>query len=336
MELELPPYLIDPFAPITALSKWVGRVLTQWLPEHPLTAFLEYWIYDFVKMAILLVLTTTVLGFARRLVGVKWLRRSVGRSDWKGTVAGALLGVFTPVCSCSVTPLYASLLHAGASRQSAGAFLFAAPAVNEFAIVVVLLVLGWQGALLYLTLGLGAAMITGRYAHKFGLEPCALCNAPRMQVFAEGRRPLLRALVESAYEALTLLRRLSVALLVGAALAAVLVNYNLRPVEVMLQIGHAWWSPVAAVLLGLPLDVNAAVALPILLPLAEAGLPLGTLVALMMATTLASLPEAAVLRLLIGWKGLAKLGAWYFAYCTSVGLLLNAVMPTAVSDAVLP
>jgi len=322
---QLPPYLIDPFAPITAFSKWTGRVLTQWLPEHPFTAFLEYWIYDFVKVVLLLVLTTTVLGFVRRLVGVNWLRRSIGRSDWKGTVAGALLGVFTPVCSCSVTPLYAALLHAGASRQSAGAFLFAAPAVNEFAIVVVLIALGWQGALLYLALGLGAAMITGRYAHKFGLEPCEVCNTPLMQVFHDGRRAPLRMLIESARESVGLLRRLLVALLVGTALAAILVNYNLRPVEVMLQIGHAWWSPIVGVLLGLPLDVNAAVALPILLPLAEAGLPIGTLIALMMATTLASFPEAAVLKSLIGWKGVAKLGAWYFSYCAGTGLVLNLV-----------
>lgn len=322
---QIPPYLIDPFAPITAFSKWVGHVLTQWLPEHPITAFLEYWIYDFVKVALLLVLTTTLLGFVRRLVGVNWLRRSIGRSDWKGVSAGALLGVFTPVCSCSVTPLYASLVHAGASRQSAGAFLFAAPAVNEFAIVVVLIALGWQGALFYLALGLGAAIITGRYAHKFGLEPCEVCNTPLMQVFHDGRRAPLRMLIESARESAALLRRLLIALLVGTALAAILVNYNLRPVEVMLQIGNAWWSPIVGVLLGLPLDVNAAVALPILLPLAEAGLPIGTLIAVMMATTLASFPEAAVLKSLIGWKGLAKLGGWYFTYCTAIGLLLNLV-----------
>lgn len=81
----------------------------------------------------------------------------------------------------------------------------------------------------------------------------------------------------------------------------------------MLQIGEAWWAPVVAVLLGLPLDVNAAAALPILLPLAQAGLPIGTLIALMMATTLASFPEAAVLKSLIGWQGVVKLGAWYFS-----------------------
>lgn len=320
---EIPSYLVDPFAPITAFSKWVGRTLTQWLPEHPLTAFLDYWIYDFVKVAILLVLTTMLLGVVRRLVGVGWLQRSVGRDDWRGIMAGAVLGVFTPVCSCSVTPLYASLLHAGASRSSAGAFLFAAPAVNEFAIVVVLIALGWQGALLYLALGMAAAMLTGRYAHRLGLEPCNLCNAPTLQVFADRRRAPLHLLRDSVMESLGLLRRLLVALLIGTALAAILVNYNLRPVEVMLQIGHAWWSPVVGVLLGLPLDVNAAVAIPILLPLAEAGLPLGTLIALMMATTLASFPEAAVLKPLIGWKGLLKLGGWYFLYCTTIGLMLN-------------
>ncbi|MDW8106557.1 MAG: permease [Armatimonadota bacterium] len=320
---QLPAYLVDPFAPITAFSKWVGRVLTQWLPEHPLTAFLEYWIYDLVKVALLLVLTSTVLGFARRMVGVRWLRRSIGRTDWKGTLAGALLGVFTPVCSCSVTPLYASLIHSGASRQSAGAFLFAAPAVNEFAIAVVLLALGWQGALLYLALGLGAALLTGHYAHLFGLEPCGTCGNASFALFASTRPKALDALVESFQESVRLLARLKVALLVGTALAAVLVQYNLRPVEVMLRIGDAWWSPVVGVLLGLPLDVNAAAALPILLPLAQAGLPIGTLIALMMATTLASFPEAAVLRSLIGWRGLLKLGAWYFAYCTTIGFVLN-------------
>ncbi|MCS7273649.1 MAG: permease [Fimbriimonadales bacterium] len=322
---RLPAYLVDPFAPITAFSKWVGRVLTQWLPEHPLTAFLEYWIYDFVKVALLLVLTSAVLGFARRMVGVRWLRRSIGRSDWKGTLAGALLGVFTPVCSCSVTPLYASLIHSGASRQSAGAFLFAAPAVNEFAIAVVLLALGWQGALLYLVLGLGAALLTGHYAHLFGLEPCGICSSSPVALFTSARPKALDALVESFHEAVRLLARLKVALLVGTALAAVLVQYNLRPVEVMLRIGDAWWSPVVGVLLGLPLDVNAAAALPILLPLAQAGLPIGTLIALMMATTLASFPEAAVLKSLIGWRGLLKLGAWYFTYCTAVGFILNWV-----------
>ncbi|MCX7972280.1 MAG: permease [bacterium] len=61
------------------------------------------------------------------------------------------MGIFTPVCSCSVTPLYVSLINSGFSKKSAAAFLFAAPAVNEFAIVVMYLTLGFKGAaILYL------------------------------------------------------------------------------------------------------------------------------------------------------------------------------------------
>lgn len=318
------PYVVDPIAPVTAFARWIGRVTTCWLPKHPATDFLEYWVYDFVKVATLLVITSFLLGVVRRVAGIRWLRRGIWRSDWKGIVMGAVLGVFTPVCSCSVTPLYASLLQAGASRQAAAAFLFAAPAVNEFAIVVMMVAVGWQGALLYLLLGLSAAVVTGRYATQLGLTPCERCNLQAMySAGSDRRKSLYQHARDSLHEAIALLRRLSLPMVWGTALAAFLANYNLRPLEVMLGVGWEWWSPVVAALIGMPLDVNAAATLPLVLPLAEVGIPLGTLVALMMAVTLASLPEGMVLRSIVGWRGVARTALWYFSYCALIGVLIN-------------
>lgn len=315
----------DPFEPITIFSKWVGARLVAWLTNSVAKDFLEYWIYDLTKIVILLLVTSFVLNLIRKWLGVQWLRRSLGRDDGIGICCGAALGIITPVCSCSVTPLYASLIHGGAARRPAACFLFAAPAVNEFAIVLVFLALGWPAALLYTLFGLIAALLTGYFANRLGLIPCEWCNKASTDAFASRARFGLSVWREAAIDSLRLASRLKWALVIGAGLAAVLVNFNLTPVELLTTYGHHPLAPVLASLIGLPLDVNAAAAGPILIPLAKAGLPVGTLIALMMATTAASFPEAAVLRQIFGWQGVFKLGIWYFAYTTCLGLCLNAI-----------
>ena len=323
--------LFDPFAGITAFAKAVGAWLVSFLPTGAVRNFLGYWIYDLTKIVIILMLTTFILNLVRRVIGTGWLQRSLGRQDKLGMLSGAVLGVFTPVCSCSVTPLYASLLNSGASNQAAASFLFAAPAVNEFAIALVILALGFKGGLLYVALGIIAALITGQFAHKLGLEPCDLCNSPDSAfrfVSQQQHSKIQRfriALAGAMIETWKLTRRLWWALVLGAGLAAVLVQFNLAPVQVMTALGHHPLAPVAAALIGLPLDVNAAAAGSILMPLVSAGLPIGTLISLMMAITVASFPEGAVLHRLIGWRGIGRLGAWYLVYTAGIGMAINAL-----------
>jgi hypothetical protein len=315
----------DPFAPLTDLSKWVGAESVAWMPDGWGKDFLGYWVYDLVKIVLLLLVTSFVLNVLRRWVGVKWLRRSLGRDDWVGMCCGAALGVITPVCSCSVTPLYASQLHGGAAKRPAACFLFAAPAVNEFAIVLVWFALGWQWAVVYTAFGLLASILTGLFAHRLGLEPCPWCGPPAHDAFRDGSRFGWSAWKSAVFDALVLLDRLKWALVIGAGLAAALVKFNLTPVQLLTDYGHHPLAPLLAAVIGLPLDVNAAAAGPILIPLAKLGLPIGTLVSLMMAATVASFPEAAVLRQMIGWRGVLKLGLWYLTYTAGLGLVLNVI-----------
>jgi len=199
------------------------------LPDGLVKDFMGYWIYDLVKIVLLLLLTSFVLNLIRECIGVRRLKRSLGRDDWVGMCAGAALGVVTPVCSCSVAPLYASLLHGGAAHRSAACFLFAAPAVNEFAIVLVFFALGWQWAVVYTCLGLVEALFTGHFASNLGLEPC-LCYSPEHgDAFAIKARFGWSACRAAATDAIKLTNRLKWALVVGAGLAALLVNFNLTP-----------------------------------------------------------------------------------------------------------
>jgi len=316
-------WLFDPFASLTSLSKWVGAKSVSILPDGVMKDFMGYWVYDLVKIVLLLLITSFVLNLIRECIGVRWLKRSLGRDDWVGMCAGAALGVVTPVCSCSVTPMYASLLHGGAAHRSAACFLFAAPAVNEFAIVLVFFALGWQWAVVYTCLGLLAALLTGHFASRLGLEPCLCCSAKHVDAFAIKSRFGWSAWRAAATDAIKLTNKLKWALVVGAGLAALLVNFNLTPIELLKTYGHHPLAPILASLIGLPLDVNAAAAGPILIPLVQFGLPIGTLISLMMATTVASFPEAAVLQQIVGWRSVIRLGFWYFVYTSAVGLTLN-------------
>jgi len=316
-------WLFDPFASLTSLSKWVGAKSVSILPDGVMKDFMGYWVYDLVKIVLLLLITSFVLNLIRECIGVRWLKRSLGRDDWVGMCAGAALGVVTPVCSCSVTPMYASLLHGGAAHRSAACFLFAAPAVNEFAIVLVFFALGWQWAVVYTCLGLLAALLTGHFASRLGLEPCLCCSPKHVDAFAIKSRFGWSAWRAAATDAIKLTNKLKWALVVGAGLAALLVNFNLTPIELLKTYGHHPLAPILASLIGLPLDVNAAAAGPILIPLVQFGLPIGTLISLMMATTVASFPEAAVLQQIVGWRSVIRLGFWYFVYTSAVGLTLN-------------
>lgn len=383
--------LVDPFKPHTELCKFVGRAFTSWLPSGPIRNVSEYFVYDFFKIVTMLLLTTFVLSCVRMFIGAHRLRRIIGRHDLVGQMGGAALGVVTPVCSCSVAPLYSSLVASGASLPASATFLFAAPAVNEFAIALVLIALGPIGGGIYVALGVVAALITGRLVKPLGLIPRAdalkglvgagatgarVHFAPQPQAvpsfamasgqydgainvpatlgvgvaissmasnlgdcepdstptpptqlfsFAQQSRAPAFVILQAAQESWTLLKRLAPFLALAAFLYAVLKQFGWTPQTVMLAFKDVWYGPAIATAIGLPLDVNAASAAPILLPLVQAGLKTGTLISLMMAVTVACIPEGVVLIRLLGMRSVAKLFAWYAGYCMFIGFVLNAL-----------
>lgn len=126
--------------PIADLGKGIGTLFGRWIPDWslvtPLGPFslsqtVSYVIYEWIKLPTVLFLTTFGMGLLRRKVGARAFGRTLGREDWLGAVGGAVAGMFTPVCSCTVAPLYAGLVAGGASRKASAAFLFASPALNS-------------------------------------------------------------------------------------------------------------------------------------------------------------------------------------------------------------
>lgn len=313
----------NPLLLLERLGDWAGDGVASFIPDprwaQPVHAFVGYLVGIFV----LLFVAMLALSFVRFKLGSRWMLRSLGRDDAVGLACGAGLGVFTPVCSCFVTSVYASLLRNGASRRSAAAYLFAAPAVNEIAISLMFAATGWRGALTYVTLGMGAAVLTGRFHASFGLVPNEFIEGTDLDRCLSGRMGWADAGKAALRETAFMFRKLTPYLVLGCAMAGYLEGYSQAPIALLTRIGGTPLAPVVAAVVGLPLDVYAPVAASLIFPLAAAGVPLGTLISLMMAMTLASVPEGIVLHKVIGSRNLAKLTLWYLCYTAGIGLLIN-------------
>lgn len=319
--------------PIADAGKALGAALTAWIPAWSIpTPFgpielqktVAYIIYEWFKLPIILFLTTFGMTLLRLRVGTKWIERTLGRNDLVGAGGGTLLGIFTPVCSCTVTNLYAGIVAGGASRRASAAFLFASPALNEFAIIFMFVIVGPLGGGIYLLAGIVAALITAYASPLLGLTPERFVHdvipLPSTQQQASPESLLVRA----HREAWHLFKRLFGVVLLSGLLAGLLINFNLTLVASLQQAGAAWWGPLVATAIGLPLDINAASTAPILVALVDI-VPIGTLVAAMMATTVSSIPEWAMLNKLIGRWSTIKVVGWFATYVILLGLGLNAI-----------
>ena len=82
----------------------------------------------------------------------------------------ALLGVVTPFCSCSAVPLFIGFVEAGIPIGVTFAFLISAPMVNEIALVLLFGLFGWRIALIYMSMGLLIAILTGIIIGRLNME----------------------------------------------------------------------------------------------------------------------------------------------------------------------
>ncbi len=307
--------MTNPISLITHLAEYLGAQI----PNQIVGSFVTSWL----EIALLLVVITFLVSFIKHSLHKDTYDKTLGRKGIVGSFSGAILGALTPVCSCSVTGLYGGLLSQGASVQGAAAFLFAAPAVNEFALAVMFQFAGVSGAILYITVGILSATLTGLLAPQLGLVPNK--NFQHLHQDHVHTHNLKQTISQAFSDTLKTLKMLLVPVSLGVALSLVLGQILPGFLVQISTLGRAWYGPILATLIGLPTHIEAASAATILLPIIRTGLPLGTSVSLLMATTISSISEVTVLYKLVGSKAVVKLVVWYFFYTSILGLILNQI-----------
>ena len=301
-------------------------------PASRATETVRFFLYDTVKIALLLVVIIFAVTFLRSYMSVERTRALLGgKREGVGNVAAAGLGVVTPFCSCSAVPAFIGFVAAGVPIGVTLSFLIASPMVNEIAIGMLLTLFGWKVTAAYVATGLLIAIVAGWLLGRMGaqrwVEPFVFETKLRGTTIdpAAGLSfdDRIRMSVE---EVASVLRRIWPYLLVGIGLGAVI--HGWVPTEFFTTYAGPGntLGVLVAVAIGVPLYSNAAGIMPMVQALYEKGLPMGTLLTFMMSVVALSLPELILLRRVLKPPLLAAYVAVVATGIVIVGYLFNALL----------
>ena len=290
----------------------------------------HFFIYDTIKIYILLVLIIFVISFLRTYFNTDKVRVYLqGKSEFTGNILAALFGIITPFCSCSAIPLFLGLMQARIPLGITFSFLISSPMNNEIAIALLFGLFGWKVTALYIGFGLLVAIIGGFIVGKLGMEKYVLIPVVPMSGDLEDidiKLSLVQRCQESWGYTYDILKKIYLFVMIGVGIGAFIHGYVPTDFIIKYAGSNSWYSVPLAVLLGIPMYSNAAGVMPLIEVLTGKGMLLGTALSFMMAITALSLPEAMILkrilhvRLIATFFGIVGLGIM------GVGYLFNAIL----------
>lgn len=292
-------FFISLFSKIDVLPDWAVHSLS-------------FLVYDTLKIWILLILITHFMSMMRWYLPMDRVRKFLVSRRWYGLdyLIATFFGALTPFCSCSSISLFIGFVQARVPLGVTLAFLITSPLVNEVALAIFWGLFGWKITLLYAAAGIGIGVVGGAVLSRLKLEkylaPFIRDLPPgHADTSAKRREPFKKVCKSVHAEAMGIWKKIAWYVLGGVMVGALV--HGLVPEGWFAEklAGTDWWSVPAAVVLAVPLYVNASGAVPVLESLVAKGVPLGTGLAFMMATVGLSLPEALILRRVMQPKLLA-------------------------------
>jgi hypothetical protein len=326
------------------LAFWVNARIWDWLlydlfgmdPDARLTETLHFFLYDTVKITLLLAGIIFIVTVLRSFMSVERTRALLGgKREGVGNVMAAGLGVITPFCSCSAVPAFIGFVAAGVPIGVTLSFLIASPLANEIAIGLLWSLFGWKTAAIYVLAGVSIAIVAGfilgRLHVERWVEPFVFETKLRGVVVDPSAGLTMEQRVAMGIEEVgTILRKIWPYLLVGIGLGALI--HGWVPTDFFTTYANADnpFGVLVAVAIGVPLYSNAAGIMPLVEVLYSKGLPMGTVLAFMMAVVALSLPEIILLRRVLQPKLLGLFVGVVATGIVFVGYLFNAILGSGV------
>ncbi|MEI6385192.1 MAG: permease [Spirochaetota bacterium] len=313
---------------VDRLVGWVFSSQDGQVPDSALALALNFFIYDTVKIFLLLIVIIFAISLLRSFFPPEKTKGFLEKvPEFVGNILASLLGIVTPFCSCSAVPLFIGFIEAGVPLGVTFSFLVSAPMVNEVALVMLWGLFGWKIALLYIGSGLVVAIVSGAIIGRLHLEKWVEEYVYRIHSGkAVVETMTWRDRVQYAAGAVgEIVGKVWLYVIVGIAIGGFMHGY--APADLLARYAGpgAWYAVPLAVLIGVPLYSNAAGVIPIVKVLMEKGMALGTSLAFMMAVTALSLPEAVILRKVLK----PRLLALYFGI-VAIGIMLTGYLFNAV------
>ena len=267
-------------------------------PDARLTAALHFFLYDTVKIFLLLAVMIFVIGFIRTWLPEGRLKRWMGSRGILSNFIAALFGAITPFCSCSSIPIFISLLKAGVPLGVTFSFLITSPIINEYLVILMIGEFGLPVTIAYIGSGLLIGTLGGAVLGKLKLEKHLEADiiASAHEDSTAIKHTLTTRLRYGWDESLSVIKQIWLWVIVGVGIGAFIHNYIPKETIHSLMEATGIFSVPIATALGVPMYGSCAAIVPIAVVLFQKGIPLGTALAFMMAMAALSLPEAIMLR----------------------------------------
>jgi len=283
------------------ITDWLIDIALGMTKGAHLTESLRFFIFEFPKVLMLLVLIIFFVGILRSYFTAERTRKALeGKKTFTGNVMASMLGIVTPFCSCSAIPLFLGFVESGVPLGVTFSFLIAAPMINEVAVILLYGMFGWKVAAIYIGTGLAIAITAGWIIGKLKLEHWVedWVYATKLgEGEGEEGRITFSHRIRMGYDAVKEIvgkvwLYVAVGILVGAG------AHGYVPASFMASFmgKDVWYAVPLSVMIGIPLYSNAAGIVPIVSVLIEKGASLGTALAFMMSVIALSLPEMIILR----------------------------------------
>ncbi len=298
-------------------------------------AALHFFVMDVTKIFAMLVLIIYLMGLLRAFLSPERVRDYVrDRPDWQARGMAVTLGAVTPFCSCSSVPLFIGFVEAGIPVGVTFSFLIASPMINEVAAVILVGILGWKLAALYVAAGLAVAWFGGLVMQRFRPERWVEAYVWKIQM-GEGAVAAPDSSLSGRHryavgEVREIVGRVWKWVLLGIAVGALFHGYVPDSWVAENLASGRWYDVPSAVLLGIPLYSNATGIIPVAEAMLTKGVAMGTTLALMMSVAALSLPEMLILRKVVKWQALALFAGVLATAFTLVGWGFNAVANSAL------
>lgn len=267
---------------------------------------LNFFVYDSLKIVLLLFLISIVMGIVNAYFPVERLLNFLNSRKLYGLqyLLSSLFGAITPFCSCSSIPLFIGFVKGGIPLGVTFSFLITSPLVNEVAVAMFAGTFGWKVTAIYVISGILLGTIGGFILGKMKLEKHLSPWVLQIQQMAssgqeeieENHLTLIQRMPQIVKEAVSIIRGVILYVIIGIAIGATMHGYVPEGFFEEYLSGEHWYAVPLAVIPAVPMYANSAGIVPVVEVFVAKGVSLGTALAFMMSVVGLSLPEAIMLK----------------------------------------
>lgn len=296
----------------------------------------NFFVYDSIKILILLFLISSIMGVVNAYFPIERLRNYLVSHRLYGLqyLLASVFGAITPFCSCSSIPLFIGFVKGGIPLGVTLAFLITSPLVNEVAVAMFLGSFGVQATLIYVLSGILLGCVGGIVLGRMHLEPYLSDWVKQVQAQSEQQSEqwekdnttFFQRLPTIISDAWQIVRSVLLYVLIGIGIGAFMHGFVPEGFFEQYMSRDNWYAVPLSVVLAVPMYANAAGIVPVIEVFVAKGIPLGTAIAFMMAVVGLSLPEATLLKKVMTWRLISIFFATVTLFIILSGYMFNVLL----------